>query len=1487
MTDLAELGIVVKSDTVPQAAEQLKKLQQAGSDAEQQTTRLSGVTEKLSATFGNVSETVKRLYSSFAGTPLVDFRAQLDATDTVLDRTRQLFTAVSESFGAFGKSVGAADIAVRAASDAYISATNKLDVYNATVTTATGAQEVLRKALQEGTITTQQYNASITQLERQLGIAAQETALFGASQGVLQKELEGTTAALEGTAAAAGSLNGLFAIIGVTFGASQALHAADDYNQLQGKLKVVTAATKDYEEVSKSLYNASIKTGTALAGNVTLFQQLSIASANIGINNTQVLKFVENFDKVSAVFKLDAGHLNGTILELSHALEQGTVRAQQFNRLLLDFPALGPIIQKSLGQSLDEIRERIKASKLSSQELFDALQKGLEESAKNFDLLGPRLSASVSSFKLAVSKSFGEESDAFGAILGVTSALDTLAEHGDIVVSVVTGLAGTAIPALVVGIGTLIGLLNPLGVALAATTGGFTYLALQMGDVNKHADIMIDSFKKVASVFDSLKRDVANFSSEPSNFKGFLNVFETLVPGSTKDLLPPAPVPTHKPGEDYIDKLVGKDASKALKEEQKELNKEQKEALAIQKEYNDVLKLFGLVGKENAGLLAAQRIEQFKLTQEYKDASPAFKTYINDLQTGIKTYKDSQIESVKATDALRKFQENYTKLIEGRAKPFIQASEDIQRSLAEGIEKGLREGFAKGKGPLEIFADIIKETLIKTFANALSSTITSQFINPIIAQIAGSVRGQEVGTKVSTKLGVGNTGETQTGGSSLFSQFSSTGSGLFNGVSGGVNNFGASIGFGGASSSSIGPVQAGTGVGANAGALTSSSLTSVLGSAVGGYVAGGAISEATGGNEQGGQIGGSIGAAIGTAILPGIGTIIGSVLGGIVGGLFGPDAPTSASEFAGKVEKDNLTSVSYGHKNASIDGAKNLSSVVTSLLGSFKDAGINVSNAQIRGAINSKQGDSFQLLDSKGGVAQKFGFDAKDADSVTSALARLSVELAKTANVGNESLNIALQNIQTEGRKGTDILNDLSFAAAFDHIKDVPKQLGPYEEALKKLTDTFAAAEEKTIRLGLSLEKLKDYEKEATQRITDSFNASIAGQILAITNPAAADFAALTTKFAQIRSDVKAVGGDVAQVEQLFQLQFQELLKKANQAQISAVNSLISVQNNLVQSYQNASNAAHILVNTLADLRKSLKLDTALSPLSPENRRTEALQQFRELSAQALTGDQKAIAKLPDLSKSLLEASKAYYGNFEGYLTDFNYVEGILAQTQEVASSQAAIADQNLAVANQQLGLLQAQLDALNTIGSQIGNLSQHGGAASPYSDQSLLNSHESSSVLDATNGTGLTVRQSRELARYAGYSGEFGTGLFVQAAHNDTGLASRYNQLVQSSGGRPIAFANGGFTPADQDFIVGEHGPEKLRFNRSAFVTNASDTKRTTTALNDSLAASVRELISEMKSNTQATNSGNKIIYEELIGIRKKNEEIANTAQLTRFKSK
>jgi tape measure domain-containing protein len=127
-------------------------------------------------------------------------------------------------------------------------------------------------------------------------------------------------------------------------------------------LKVVTAATKDYEEVSKSLYNASIKTGTALAGNVTLFQQLSIASANIGINNTQVLKFVENFDKVSAVFKLDAGHLNGTILELSHALEQGTVRAQQFNRLLLDFPALGPIIQKSLGQSLDEIRERIKAS---------------------------------------------------------------------------------------------------------------------------------------------------------------------------------------------------------------------------------------------------------------------------------------------------------------------------------------------------------------------------------------------------------------------------------------------------------------------------------------------------------------------------------------------------------------------------------------------------------------------------------------------------------------------------------------------------------------------------------------------------------------------------------------------------------------------------------------------------------------------------------------------------------------------------------------------------------------------------------------------------------------------------------------------------------------------------------------------------------------------------------------------------------------------
>lgn len=172
--------------------------------------------------------------------------------------------------------------------------------------------------------------------------------------------------------------------------------------------------------------------------------------------------------------------------------------------------------------------------------------------------------------------------------------------------------------------------------------------------------------------------------------------------------------------------------------------------------------------------------------------------------------------------------------------------------------------------------------------------------------------------------------------SKAISSFTGAGSSAINSL----NDFGASIGFGGVPAETFGPSAVGSsaeafgpaageafgpaygGAAADANAITSTSLSGVLGGAGIGAGIGsiyGSLTGLQGSNTTNAEIGGGIGGAIGSAILPGIGTALGSIGGSVIGGLFGPDsAPTSADSYYGKLTPSgglNPDTVGGGSKN--------------------------------------------------------------------------------------------------------------------------------------------------------------------------------------------------------------------------------------------------------------------------------------------------------------------------------------------------------------------------------------------------------------------------------------------------------------------------------------------------------------------------------------------------------------------------------------------
>lgn len=110
-------------------------------------------------------------------------------------------------------------------------------------------------------------------------------------------------------------------------------------------------------------------------------------------------------------------------------------------------------------------------------------------------------------------------------------------------------------------------------------------------------------------------------------------------------------------------------------------------------------------------------------------------------------------------------------------------------------------------------------------------------------------------------------------------------------------------------------------------------------------------------------------------------------------------------------------------------------------------------------------------------------------------------------------------------------------------------------------------------------------------------------------------------------------------------------------------------------------------IKSLKDFRNSLRLDNALSPLSPYDKMMEAQRQYEDLVARAMSGDVEAIGELESVSRAYLEAAREYYGDSLAYFDIFNSVETTLDAVLAKAGDQ-------LSEAEKQLAALEAQRDA-------------------------------------------------------------------------------------------------------------------------------------------------------------------------------------------------
>ena len=272
--------------------------------------------------------------------------------------------------------------------------------------------------------------------------------------------------------------------------------------------------------------------------------------------------------------------------------------------------------------------------------------------------------------------------------------------------------------------------------------------------------------------------------------------------------------------------------------------------------------------------------------------------------------------------------------------------------------------------------------------------------------------------------------------------------------------------------------------------------------------------------------------------------------------------------------------------------------------------------------------------------------------------------------------------------------------------------------------------------------------------------------------------------------------------------------------QLRATRQFLNEQERIVEGWRR-------LATQLRSAREGLLVDQSLSPLSPADRLEEARRQFEDLERRARLGDQEALAGLPESSRRLLEASRAFYASSEEYYRDFERVQEVLRDTEDLAGRHLSIGEQQLAATRAELDRLDqlvngdrlviASLDQANALLAAIAAAIQNaqlgsgtggsGGGGSGGGSVSYVPGSYGATVGTSGDLIQGVPREVRDAILVSLGQTSAGGGVVQDRIASDTDFRDAYRAALIAAGGTP-AFAYGG-THAGGLRLVGERGPE------------------------------------------------------------------------------
>lgn len=257
-----------------------------------------------------------------------------------------------------------------------------------------------------------------------------------------------------GAANKAGDMIGRFKTLlaGIVGGTAinQLRQLADQYTNIQNRLRLTTTDQANLNAVFNELQAISTRTRSALDANVELYSRLSVSAKDLGLSQQDVLQFTESLNQAIKISGATASEAEGGIRQLSQGLASGALRGDELVSVLENLPAVADVIAKSLGVTRGELRKLGAEGKITANTVVNAFREARVELAEKFAKTTPTAAEGFVLLRNQLVETVGAIDQAVGGSSALGAALQSvtkfLKDITPILVNVTRAVTGTLDP---------------------------------------------------------------------------------------------------------------------------------------------------------------------------------------------------------------------------------------------------------------------------------------------------------------------------------------------------------------------------------------------------------------------------------------------------------------------------------------------------------------------------------------------------------------------------------------------------------------------------------------------------------------------------------------------------------------------------------------------------------------------------------------------------------------------------------------------------------------------------------------------------------------------------------------------------------------------------------------------------------------------------------------------------------------------------------